>query len=75
MCLRFDRLIPWLINASGIRGRSLTEGGPTPRQFDINGRARLDQARFAIRLEVITGDWIKSRAQPKDDQPGPSEMF
>jgi acetolactate synthase-1/2/3 large subunit len=25
--------------------------------------------------KMITGDWIKSRARPKDDQPGPSEMF
>ena len=24
---------------------------------------------------MIAGDWIKSRARPKDDQPGPGEMF
>ena len=25
--------------------------------------------------KMITGDWIKCRAAPKDDRPGPSEMF
>ncbi|HSG82674.1 MAG TPA: thiamine pyrophosphate-dependent enzyme, partial [Gemmatimonadota bacterium] len=25
--------------------------------------------------KMITGDWIRSRAKPEDEQPGPSEMF
>lgn len=25
--------------------------------------------------QMITGDWIESRDEPQDDQPGPSEMF
>ena len=25
--------------------------------------------------KMITGDFIKSRSKPRDEQPGPSEMF
>jgi hypothetical protein len=49
-------------------------GGLIVSAVPASGRSPITRP-FLSYDKMITGDWIKSRAKPKDDQPGPSEMF